>query len=105
MSSFLFDTCFLIDLERELRRGSGKAHAFLRETTAARVCLLWTTAFSIFSPDPDFADPDFAYQTVRGVFQGGEPAFTGAGIKLKSHIQIAVRDARAIIGYFRPQSL
>ncbi len=42
------------------------------------------------------------FQTVRGVFQEGEPAFDGAGIKLKSHIQIAVRDARAIVGYFRP---
>jgi hypothetical protein len=45
------------------------------------------------------------YQTVRGVFQEGEPAFNGAGIKLKSHIQVAVRDPNAIIGYFRPQSL
>ena len=45
-----------------------------------------------------------SFQTARGVFQEGEPAFTGAGIKLKSHIQIAVRDPRAIIGYFRPQA-
>ena len=44
------------------------------------------------------------FQTVRGVFQEGEPAFTGAGIKLKSHIQIAVRDPHAIVGYFRPQT-
>ena len=43
-------------------------------------------------------------QTVRGVFQEGPPAFNGAGIKLKSHIQIAVRDPRAIVGYFRPES-
>lgn len=42
-------------------------------------------------------------QTVRGVFQEGPAAFSGAGIKLKSHIQIAVRDPRAIIGYFRPE--
>ena len=44
------------------------------------------------------------FQTVRGVFQEGDPAFRGAGIKLKSHIQIAVRDCRAIVGYFRPES-
>ena len=44
------------------------------------------------------------FHSVRGVFQEGEPAFNGAGIKLKSHIQIAVRDPRAIIGYFRPES-
>ena len=42
-------------------------------------------------------------QSVRGVFQEGAPAFPGAGIKKKSHIQIAVRDPRAIIGYFRPE--
>ena len=44
------------------------------------------------------------FQTVRGVFQEGEPAFEGAGVKLKSHIQVAVRDPRAIIGYFRPET-
>ena len=44
------------------------------------------------------------FHSVRGVFQEGDPAFKGAGIKLKSHIQIAVRDPRAIIGYFRPES-
>lgn len=43
------------------------------------------------------------YHSVRGVFQEGAPAFDGAGIKLKSHIQIAVRDPRAIIGYFQPE--
>jgi hypothetical protein len=49
------------------------------------------------------ADTGRLYHTVRGVFQEGEPAFRGAGIKLKSHIQVAVRDPRAIIGYFRPE--
>lgn len=44
------------------------------------------------------------FHSVRGVFQEGEPAFRGAGIKLKSHIQIAVRDPRALIGYFRPDT-
>jgi hypothetical protein len=42
------------------------------------------------------------YQTVRGVFVEGGEAFPGAGIKLKSHIQIAVRDRRCIVGFFRP---
>ena len=45
------------------------------------------------------------FHSVRGVFQEGEPAFNGAGIKLKSHIQIAVRDPRALIGYFRPEEM
>ncbi len=41
-------------------------------------------------------------QTVRGAFVEGPPAFPGAGIRKKSHIQVAVGDASAIIGYFRP---
>ena len=44
------------------------------------------------------------FDSVRGVFQEGQPAFDGAGIKLKSHIQIAIRDPRAIIGYFHPHA-
>jgi len=40
-----------------------------------------------------------AYHSIRGVFQEGAPAFDGAGIKLKSHIQIAVRDPRAIVSF------
>jgi predicted nucleic acid-binding protein len=44
MIRLLFDTCFLIDLERELRRGPGKAHAFLEQHRAARPCLSWTIA-------------------------------------------------------------
>jgi len=55
---------------------------------------------------PLFESRDAArIQTVRGVFQEGAPAFSGAGIKLKSHIQVAVRDPHAIIGYFRPETL
>ena len=42
------------------------------------------------------------YQTVRGVFLEGEPAFPGSKIALKSHIQIAVRDPGCIIEFFRP---
>ena len=44
-----------------------------------------------------------AFHTVRGVFQEGDAAFKGAGIKRKSHIQIAVRSPHAVIGYFRPK--
>ena len=42
------------------------------------------------------------FQTVRGVFTEGPPAFEGSGIRLKSHIQIAVRDPSCILGFFRP---
>jgi len=42
------------------------------------------------------------YQTVRGVFAEGRPAFPGAKILSKSHIQVAVRNPGCIIGFFRP---
>jgi hypothetical protein len=48
---------------------------------------------------------DCEFDTVRGVFQESEPIFKGAGLKLKSHIQIAVGNPAAIIGYFKPENL
>jgi hypothetical protein len=46
---------------------------------------------------------DLPYQTVRGCFVEGGPAFPGSGIERQSHIQIAVRDPSCIIiGTFRP---
>jgi hypothetical protein len=43
------------------------------------------------------------FHSIRGVFQEGQPAFTGSDIRKKSHIQIAVRDPSCILGYFKPQ--
>lgn len=43
------------------------------------------------------------FQTVRGVFVEGGPAFPGAGVQKKNHAQIAVRDASCILGYFVPR--
>jgi hypothetical protein len=42
------------------------------------------------------------YDTVRGCFTEGGPAFEGSGIQIESHIQIAVRRTRCILGVFRP---
>jgi hypothetical protein len=42
------------------------------------------------------------FHSVRGVFQEGEPAYKGSSIMRKSHIQIVVRDASVILGYFKP---
>ena len=44
------------------------------------------------------------YQTVRGVFVEGGEAYPGAGIMLKSHIQISLRDQHCILGFFRPSA-
>jgi hypothetical protein len=46
------------------------------------------------------AFPEF--QAVRGAFREGEAAFPDAKIFRESHIQIAVRDPRCILGVFRP---
>jgi hypothetical protein len=42
------------------------------------------------------------YQTIRGIFAEGLPAFPGGKIALKSHIQIAVRDPACVLEFFRP---
>jgi hypothetical protein len=42
------------------------------------------------------------YDTVRCIFSEGEPVFKGSSIMQKSHIQIAVRNPAAILGYFKP---
>lgn len=47
---------------------------------------------------------DHRFQTVRGVFQEGVPAYAGSGIMRKSHLQVVVRDPACILGYFRPEA-
>jgi hypothetical protein len=42
------------------------------------------------------------YHSVRCVFTEGKEAFGGSFIMKKSHIQIAIRDRSAILGYFKP---
>jgi hypothetical protein len=43
------------------------------------------------------------YDTVRGLFQEGDPVLDGSALRLQSHIQIAVRRPSAIVGLFRPR--
>ena len=42
------------------------------------------------------------FDTVRGAFLEGEPAFAGTTISTETHIQIAVRNIDCILGIFRP---
>lgn len=44
------------------------------------------------------------FDTVRGVFTEGGPAFPGAGIQMKSHIQICIRNMNCIKGFFLPRT-
>ena len=57
MSQFLFDTCFLIDIERELRRGRGKAHDFLTRHAGARPWISWTVAGEFAEGFASIQDP------------------------------------------------
>jgi hypothetical protein len=43
------------------------------------------------------------FDTVRGIFTEGGPAFSGAGIQLKNHIQICIRNFNCIKGLFIPR--
>lgn len=42
------------------------------------------------------------YNTVRGVFWEGGPAFEGTSLTKRTHTQIAVRHTANILGYFHP---
>jgi hypothetical protein len=44
-----------------------------------------------------------AFDSVRGLFPEGEPAYPGAGFLRKTHTQIAVRNPACIKGVFRPR--
>jgi hypothetical protein len=43
------------------------------------------------------------FDSLRGVFTEGGPAFDGAGIQLKNHIQICIRNPNCIKGFFLPR--
>lgn len=42
------------------------------------------------------------YDTVRGVFVEGPPLYPSSQLHTESHIQLAVRNSNAIVGYFLP---
>jgi len=65
MSSYFFDTCFLIDLEREMRRGPGKAHEFLQQRSSARACVSWTVAGEFAEGFGDIHHPACAAMLAR----------------------------------------
>lgn len=44
------------------------------------------------------------FDTVRGIFTEGGPAFEGAGIQSKNHIQVCIRNFNCIKGFFLPRN-
>ncbi|MFU8892888.1 MAG: type II toxin-antitoxin system VapC family toxin [Luteolibacter sp.] len=65
MKSYLFDTCFLIDLEREMRRGAGKAHQFLQQRASSRPFISWTVAGEFAEGFGDIHHPACAAMLAR----------------------------------------
>ncbi len=57
MSDLLFDTCFLIDIERELRRNGGPAHRFLAEQADDHPWISWTVAGEFAEGFGGISDP------------------------------------------------
>jgi hypothetical protein len=55
----------------------------------------------------DIEDKKFSeykhFDTVRGLFTEGGPAFEGSGIQLKTHCQICIRNLNCIKGFFIPR--
>jgi len=43
------------------------------------------------------------FDTIRGIFTEGGPVFEGAGIQLKNHIQVCIRNLNCIKGFFIPR--
>ena len=43
------------------------------------------------------------FDSARGLFAEGGPAFPGAGIQKKNHIQICIRNSNCIKGFFMPR--
>jgi len=44
-----------------------------------------------------------SFDTIRGVFTEGGPAFEGAGIQKRNHIQVCIRNLDCIKGFFLPK--
>ena len=76
------------------------------DTSALGETLDYDTFLAAEKPGFDYPDLDEnaaqPFQTVRAAFEEGEPAFAGSMIRRETHIQIAVRDPRCILGVFRP---
>ena len=65
-------------------------------------CAVINFAIELAESDARSRGRQMLYDSVRGAFEEGEPAFPGACVRQKTHIQIAVREPSCIVGYFRP---
>lgn len=78
---------------RELPRNAG-VHDLIRNLDCAVIQYLHQIQKATEEPP---------FDTVRSVFIEGDPLYDGAGFRDKNHIQICVRNPKAIVGYFLPR--
>jgi len=94
MTDLLFDTCFLIDLEREMRVGGGPCHEFLRGHASSRPWISCTVAGEFAEGFADMAEPPCAGLLGRFEFLAHTPE-TAAHY---ATITRKLRRARQLIG-------
>jgi len=65
-------------------------------------CAVINNCVDAFNAEERWLGRPRGFDTVRGVFEEGDAAFPGAATRVKSHVQIAVRNPACILGVFRP---
>ncbi len=94
MSDFLFDTCFLIDLQREATRGGGPAHDFLTTHQEDSPWISWIVAGEFAEGFDDYDDPACSAMLARfDVLEMGE-ATARHYARIASHL----RESGRLIG-------
>ncbi len=86
---------------KDLRHDKHKDR-ILRELDCAVIELMHLTRAPSNSLEKEFIE-NKAFDSTRGVFTEGGPAFEGAGLFEKSHIQICIRNPNCILGFFLPR--
>lgn len=86
----------MTDLGRPLAANRGGPDRLRRDLDCAVLNL------GLGNLDAEFGNGRPYYETVRGVFVEGDQACPGAGIHVRTHVQVAVRDPGRILGYFSP---
>lgn len=74
----------------------------IRELDCAVIEYLHQKIKEAIQNEPNTSIKTFA--SARGVFTEGGPAFPGAGVQKKSHLQVCIRDMDCIKGFFLPRS-
>jgi hypothetical protein len=74
----------------------------LRELDCAVIEFMHSTIVSSNSHENDYMG-NKAFDSTRGAFTEGGPAFEGAGLFEKSHIQICIRNPNCILGFLLPR--